>query len=62
MKATLHVPLLAATQMAREIELEQMAAEEGASRYERMSQQAVERGEGRSCSLRNACVPHGLSR
>lgn len=46
MKATLHVPLLAATQMAREIELEQMAAEEGASRYERMSQQAIERGEG----------------
>jgi DNA-directed RNA polymerase len=46
MKATLHVPLLADTQMAREIELERMAAEEGAARYERMSQFAVERGEG----------------
>jgi DNA-directed RNA polymerase len=46
MKATLHIPLLADTLMARELELEKFAADEGASRYEAMSDAAIKRGEG----------------
>jgi len=45
-KATLHIPLLADTLMARELELEQTSAEEGASRYESMSDAAIRRGDG----------------
>lgn len=42
----LKAPLLADTIMDRELALERMAAEEGAARYEAMSQAAIERGEG----------------
>lgn len=45
-KATLHVPLLADTLMERELELERNSAEEGASRYEAMSDAAIQRREG----------------
>ena len=43
---TLRAPLLADTIMDRELALERLAAEEGAARYEAMSQAAIERGEG----------------
>lgn len=46
MKAIMHVPLLAESMMARELELEKTSAEEGASRYEAMSEAAIRRGEG----------------
>lgn len=46
LKAPLHGRLLADTIMDKELDLERMAAEEGAARYEAMSQAAIERGEG----------------
>jgi len=49
-KATLHVPLLADTLMERELELERNSAEEGASRYEAMSDAAIQRREGAQLS------------
>lgn len=43
---TLHERLLADSIMDKELELERMAAEDGAERYEAMSRAAIERGEG----------------
>jgi DNA-directed RNA polymerase len=42
----LRTPLLADTIMDKELELERRAAEDGAARYEAMSQAAIDRGEG----------------
>jgi len=48
MKPNLYVPLLAETMMAQELEIERKAAEDGAARYEAMSEAAIQRGDGAS--------------